>query len=226
MRQISIRQWFLDFEMLQRLILLNKKRNVEIVSTFLRRMSLSNVESDFLSNINPSFPPGWSKPDNNLLYYRPQDCTRFRSNKAVLFDVDGTIIKTKSGKSFPLSYADWIMWHTEVKPKLSTLYDNGTRIIFITNQKGIWTGQVDEEKFKIKMKHLLNEIEMDIEIFVCAGPGRFRKPAPGVYYLLLEFLDLKCKGNILMVGDAAGRPANKLAKKKVIFLSKVIFLNA
>ena len=65
------------------------------------------------------------------------------------------------------------------------------------------------------MEKLLQKIEIDIEIFVSSGPGKFRKPAPGVFYLLKEFLELKCDGNILMVGDAAGRPANKLAKKKV-----------
>ena len=47
------------------------------------------------------FQSGWNELGNELLYYRPGDTTLFASKKAVLFDIDGTIIKTKSGNRFP-----------------------------------------------------------------------------------------------------------------------------
>ena len=77
------------------------------------------------------------------------------------------------------------------------------------------SGKTDKEGFKHKMEKLLQKLEIDVEIFIASGPGKFRKPAPGIFYLLKEYLGLNCNENTIMVGDAAGRGANKLAKRKV-----------
>ena len=78
----------------------------------------------------------------------------------VIFDVDGTIIKTKSGKTFPIDKDDWLLWHPKVKTKLNQLIDDGVRVIFITNQNGIDTGKTNKTEFKLK-------IEFSIFKFVC-----------------------------------------------------------
>ena len=140
---------------------------------------------------NEIFPPGWSSPSANLFYYRPQSTALFMSHKALFFDIDGTIITTKSGKKFPIDEKDWKMWHLAVKPKLNQLVNNGTRVVFVTNQAGIESGKTDANKFRQKIDALLLHLEIDVEVFVSAGHGPFRKPAPGVYHLLKEYLALQ-----------------------------------
>ena len=49
-----------------------------------------------------TFPIGWSEPGHKLIYYRPAEI--IQGQKTVIFDVDGTIIKTKSGKTFPICH--------------------------------------------------------------------------------------------------------------------------
>ena len=77
------------------------------------------------------------------------------------------------------------------------------------------TGKTSKDDFMTKMEKLMQEIELQVEIFVSSGPGKFRKPAPGVFWLLKEFLHLQENADMIFVGDAAGRPANKILKKKV-----------
>ena len=155
---------------------------------------------------NEVFSPGWSSPSANLFYYRPKSTALLMSHKAVFFDIDGTIITTKSGKKFPIDEKDWKLWNLAVKPKLNQLVNDGTRVVFITNQAGIESGKTDANKFKQKIDALLLHLEIDVEVFVSAGHGPFRKPAPGVYHLLKEYLALQ--GSVL-----------KLRKKHFLFIN-------
>ena len=160
------------------------------------------------------FQSGWNEPGNEIIYYRPRDVSLFGSNKAVLFDVDGTIIRTKSGNKFPIDQNDWQLWHSSVRKKLNELISNNVRVIFVTNQNGIGSGKTDKDSWIQKMDKLLEKLEIDIEIFVSSGPGAFRKPLPGVFHLLKTYLGLETK-NLVMIGDAAGRIARKPHRPKV-----------
>lgn len=53
------------------------------------------------------------------------------------FDMDWTIIKTKSGKTFAVDSDDWDFLFPEVKPKLQQLHKDGFRIVIFTNQGGV-----------------------------------------------------------------------------------------
>jgi len=162
------------------------------------------------------FPAGWSQPAPSLFYHRPASTALLMSHSAVLFDMDGTIITTKSGKKFPLDENDWKLWSGTVKTKLAQLVDSGARVVFITNQAGIESGKTDARKFRQKVDAILAQLEIDVEVFVAAGHGPFRKPSPGVFHLMREYLALDAS-SILMVGDAAGRVANKVSGRKKDF---------
>jgi len=59
------------------------------------------------------------------------------SNKIAGFDLDNTIISTKSGKVFPVDKDDWKIKYTNVIPNLKKLYEKNYNIIIFTNQNGI-----------------------------------------------------------------------------------------
>ncbi|XP_069598376.1 bifunctional polynucleotide phosphatase/kinase [Ranitomeya imitator] len=139
------------------------------------------------------------------------------SSKIIGFDIDGTIITTKSGKVFPTSPDDWRILYPEIPKKLKALLSDGYKIIFITNQMGISRGKLRPEVFKAKAEAILDELGIPVQIFVATGMGIYRKPATGMWDFLCEKANdgIKVKKeDCIYVGDAAGRPANWAPDRK------------
>ncbi|CAJ0959979.1 unnamed protein product [Ranitomeya imitator] len=139
------------------------------------------------------------------------------SCKIIGFDIDGTIITTKSGKVFPTSPDDWRILYPEIPKKLKALLSDGYKIIFITNQMGISRGKLRPEVFKAKAEAILDELGIPVQIFVATGMGIYRKPATGMWDFLCEKANdgIKVKKeDCIYVGDAAGRPANWAPDRK------------
>ena len=61
------------------------------------------------------------------------------------FDMDWTLIRTKSGRVFPTSPDDWPLFHDHVAPRVQTLYAEGYAICIFTNQEGVSKGRVTAE---------------------------------------------------------------------------------
>ncbi|KAM8706618.1 hypothetical protein ACLKA7_010822 [Drosophila subpalustris] len=131
------------------------------------------------------------------------------SSKIAGYDMDGTIIKTKSGNVFPKNTDDWQIIFPEVPEKLQRLHKDGFKICFFTNQAGIARGKVDLNDFKLKVKNIVKKLNVPVQVFIAIGSGYYRKPLPGMW----EHLKNEMNENVTIkvercffVGDAAGRP--------------------
>ena len=60
---------------------------------------------------------------------------KFENVQAVLFDLDGTLINTKSGRTFPIDVNDWKLFNINVKPVLKQLVEKNYSIIIITKEQ-------------------------------------------------------------------------------------------
>ncbi|XP_029442495.1 bifunctional polynucleotide phosphatase/kinase-like isoform X2 [Rhinatrema bivittatum] len=139
------------------------------------------------------------------------------SNKIVGFDIDGTIITTKSGKAFAVNVNDWRILYPEVPQKLKDLLKNGFKVVFFTNQLGISRGKLQPKDFRAKAEAILEKLGVPVQVFVATGTGIFRKPVLGMWDFLREKANDGIEVDVeecLYVGDAAGRPANWAPDRK------------
>lgn len=133
------------------------------------------------------------------------------SKKVAAFDIDFTIIKTKSGKKFPTDYKDWTWFDNSVRTKLAELHESDYRILFVTNQAGIEKGRVKFSELKKKFQSIVATLDIPIFLFVATGENHFRKPSTEIWNFFTSSLnksvDVDMKESFY-VGDAAGRPKN------------------
>ncbi|PVD23837.1 hypothetical protein C0Q70_17111 [Pomacea canaliculata] len=129
--------------------------------------------------------------------------------KVASFDIDFTVIKTKSGRKFATGENDWEWWDKSVPGKLCSLDEDGYRLVFFTNQAGIEKDKVKPETVRNKVEAIIKELAVPVQVFICTGTNHYRKPSP----LMWEYLNESCNQSVVVdkaksfyVGDAAGRP--------------------
>lgn len=148
--------------------------------------------------------------------------------KIAAYDIDGTIIKTKSGRVFAKDIDDWQLAFAEIPGKLKELQRNGFKIVFLTNQSGMTVGKLKPEDFKKKLKSIIGKLNIPIQVLVAPGVNKFRKPMTGMW----EYLEKEANGGVpidkirsFYVGDAAGRPVRGSIKKDHSCCDRLLALN-
>jgi bifunctional polynucleotide phosphatase/kinase len=120
--------------------------------------------------------------------------------KIASFDLDSTLITTKSGRKFPKDETDWLFVNGYVKIKLNDLVNNGYDIIVFTNQKGIRT-DTELELFCKKLEDINKCLNLPITYFIAQKDDYYRKPYPGMFEKLQELVKVDLE-NSFYVGDA------------------------
>ena len=116
------------------------------------------------------------------------------------FDLDNTIIKTKSEKTFAINENDWMFQYENVTNILQKYYNKNYKIIIITNQKGL-NSEGKIKTFKNKIEQISKILDNIIfEIYVMIHDNLFRKPFPSVF----KEINFD-KENSFYCGDACGR---------------------
>ena len=87
------------------------------------------------------------------------------------FDMDGTLITTKSGRVFPLNHEDWkLLFEPQVKQKVQKLFhEENYKIVIITNQNGLGTGKLTESDFKQKVESIVNTLGVPVQLFAATA---------------------------------------------------------
>jgi bifunctional polynucleotide phosphatase/kinase len=127
----------------------------------------------------------------------PFECDTFSG-----FDLDGTLIKTKSGETFPKNKNDWVLFSESVVPKLQELDRRGKTIIIITNQKGIGNNDKKKGDWIEKMNNLWECFGISkMIVMVSWKDDENRKPRLG----LKKYFKLCSIDESFYCGDACGR---------------------
>lgn len=134
-----------------------------------------------------------------------------RSEPAVYaFDLDGTLIKPKSGRKFPKDLDDWMSLDgadTYVK-RLNLLGQNHPLVIF-TNQASCKDDASLQKFYEKKIVHVLEHIHVPVSVMIAGGYSHYRKPKPRMWDVYCAEMGFDRKDTpVMYVGDAAGRPGD------------------
>lgn len=135
-------------------------------------------------------------------------------NKKVIFcDLDGTLIETISGETFPKG-----IWDMRIKLDVLDAIKklNPEYVLIVSNQGGIENGFVDAQKFSIKLFYIVESINeycgCECYAMYCDTNNKsdpHRKPNTKMLETLLEDYigdDVEyIKQKSLMIGDASGK---------------------
>ncbi|ODN99428.1 polynucleotide kinase 3'-phosphatase [Cryptococcus wingfieldii CBS 7118] len=130
----------------------------------------------------------------------------------MFYDLDGTLIKPKSGAKFPKDREDWQWWHPSVPERLKKEYEEGKHLVVISNQGDKSPKRRGEWREKLSL--IAAKMPKDIPFRVLAALDKdvYRKPNIGMFQSASELyrreglvIDMD---NSLFIGDAAGRPSN------------------
>lgn len=131
--------------------------------------------------------------------------------KILFTDLDGTLIDTISGETFPKG-----IWDMKIKfDVLDKIKELKPKFLFIvSNQGGIEKGFVNEYHFCTKLGFIVHSIEeycnIGVDYYYCSTNDKDdenRKPNYGMLEDALKEYDIPCnKSEMLMIGDASGKP--------------------
>ena len=143
----------------------------------------------------------------------------FETKKVLFIDLDGTLIKTISGKTFPEDITDFRI-QLPVLDKIKETFPNLSYFFIVTNQGGIGK-LISEADFVTKIDAIsdlcffyLNErrLTMYYDYLYCASNDKdnpYRKPNTGMLEKLYYNHNLHYnKQEMIMIGDASGKPGD------------------
>ena len=121
------------------------------------------------------------------------------------FDMDGTLIDTMSGRTFPRDAKDWKWKYSNVPKKLNAYFEKKYHLIIVTNQAGIKNSETKLQIFKNKIEYMEAELitrypDLQFAIYCPIYKDIHRKPYPMI------FEDVKFTKLSFFCGDGAGRP--------------------
>ncbi|KAH7003060.1 polynucleotide kinase 3 phosphatase-domain-containing protein [Fusarium venenatum] len=148
---------------------------------------------------------------------------KVKRRKIAAFDLDSTLISTSSGKKHASSGTDWKWWHNSVPTRLRELYQDGYRVVILSNQAGLTlhfdakhkgpkgNAQKRVSEFKQKCSAVLNSLNLPTCVYAATEHDIYRKPRIGMWKELCDDYDIPETEvdleNSVFVGDAGGRTA-------------------
>lgn len=143
----------------------------------------------------------------------------FENKKVLFIDLDSTLIKTISGKTFPEDITDFRV-QLPVLDKIIEKMPNLNMFFIVSNQGGLKT-TIDKRLFNSKISAVgdicrsylgsrLNKLLFVDNLYCCSMDKNdtYRKPNTGMLEQLYYQYKVESKDECIMIGDASGKPGD------------------
>ncbi|KAI8384401.1 polynucleotide kinase 3 phosphatase-domain-containing protein [Radiomyces spectabilis] len=135
-------------------------------------------------------------------------------HKVAAFDLDATLISTKTGRVHSKDENDWQWWHSSVPSQIKKLHDDGYKIVVFSNQNGL-NSPTRIQSFKRKVEAILSQLSMPVWLLAAMNKDQYRKPMVAMW----NWLEKQANDGVKIeqsfyVGDAAGRADNWKPRQK------------
>ena len=143
----------------------------------------------------------------------------FETKKVLFIDLDSTLIKTISGKTFPEDITDFRV-QLPVLDKIIEKMPNLNMFFIVSNQGGLKT-LTDKRIFNYKIWAVegichgyfinkLNNFSYSDSLYCCSMDKNdtYRKPNTGMLEQLYYQYKVESKDECIMIGDASGKPGD------------------
>ncbi len=166
-----------------------EKQNKELTSKSINK-TIANMNTD-KEEIIPPLIITETTNKNILIESKPNTS---KSKNFAIFDVDWTLIKPKEGRKFPQNVDDWQWLRKTVPETIKKYYDDGYKIVFLTDQSKPW---------KVTMiENVIKNLDIHITCLIAMNKA-FHKPNPT--FFMENFNNIYDRNTSFYVGDAGGR---------------------
>lgn len=188
-----------------------------------KRMELLGLKAKHKVLLNEK----WEEIDGkDLLIYTPDNCVA--KAEIAAFDLDGTIIKTKSEARFPKAYDDWVLNFDNIAQTIRKLHEDNYKVVIFSNQAGLSNDFSKIKGMKRKIETIIAQLEAPVQVFIATGKSVYCKPIPGMWNVLCKNKNGEVEINIeksFYVGDEAGRNSTSSKSKDFSKSDRLFALN-
>jgi bifunctional polynucleotide phosphatase/kinase len=136
-----------------------------------------------------------------------------QARRVCAFDLDGTLITTKSGYQFARSAQDWQWLYTNTLDRLRAIARPDTWIVIISNQKLTSGARGATDKRRLvenKLRNVYHALttalpNAQITFYAALAVDRYRKPSTGIFEDYILDVSGAPGASFTYIGDAAGR---------------------
>jgi DNA 3'-phosphatase len=144
---------------------------------------------------------------------------KYKNKRALFIDLDSTLIKTASGKTFPEDFSDF---RVQV-PVLAKIVERMPmlNILFIVSNQGGLKDVISKYLFKFKINAIASICQdylnyrlmyfTFVDTLYCCSMDKnnaYRKPNTGMLEQLYNQYKILSKDECIMIGDASGKPGD------------------
>uniref|UniRef100_A0A0X3Q1N0 Bifunctional polynucleotide phosphatase/kinase n=1 Tax=Schistocephalus solidus TaxID=70667 RepID=A0A0X3Q1N0_SCHSO len=123
----------------------------------------------------------WSVTDS-LAIFTPPDTKN--SAKVLALDMDGTIIVTASGRTFPKDANDWKIMLANIPAVLKHYDSEGFKVVILSNQSAFKKDRSKFPAFQVKVQDVVAKLGLPIQVFLSLQDDINRKPRTGMWQTL------------------------------------------
>lgn len=189
--------------------------NRDTTADTVTQSDITPILSSSIPSVECQYRYEWKIHDSTLHIMCPTniELNQLSTNKILAVDMDSTLIRTRSGRVFPIDHTDWQWWSNTVCHKLQHAHQNGYRIVVVSNQCGISnqsTGHIKQQELYQKVHDIVCSSELchiPFIVYLAGANDQYRKPSSHMYQHFIKHYNnniIHCTTS-LFIGDAAGR---------------------